>query len=92
MLRLPGSRRVSVPLTRMPGKMHSFYIESCYLRNELARGVMEIGGTRLDLSKVQSDVYVLSAGRFVFRGTPAELGEAKHVLDQHLGVSGVKLT
>ena len=31
-------------------------------------------------------VYVLSAGRFVFEGTPAQLEGAKEVLDQHLGV------
>jgi branched-chain amino acid transport system ATP-binding protein len=31
-------------------------------------------------------VYVVSAGRFVFEGTPAELERAKDVLDQHLGV------
>jgi branched-chain amino acid transport system ATP-binding protein len=36
------------------------------------------------------DVYVLSAGRFVFQGTPAELANATQVLDQHLGVSSVK--
>jgi branched-chain amino acid transport system ATP-binding protein len=31
-------------------------------------------------------LYVLSAGRFVFQGTPAELAQAKDILDQHLGV------
>ncbi len=31
-------------------------------------------------------VYVVSAGRFVFDGTPAELERAQDVLDQHLGV------
>jgi branched-chain amino acid transport system ATP-binding protein len=37
---------------------------------------------------VADDVYVLSSGRLVFQGTPAELSNAKDVLDQHLGVSG----
>lgn len=36
------------------------------------------------------DVYVLSAGRFVFQGTPAALANDIRVLDQHLGVSSVK--
>jgi branched-chain amino acid transport system ATP-binding protein len=36
------------------------------------------------------DVYVLSAGRFVFQGTAAALAKETHVLDQHLGVSSVK--
>jgi branched-chain amino acid transport system ATP-binding protein len=33
-------------------------------------------------------VYVVSAGRFVFEGTPAQLEGAKDILDQHLGVGG----
>jgi branched-chain amino acid transport system ATP-binding protein len=36
------------------------------------------------------DVYVLSAGQFVFQGTPAALTTETQVLDQHLGVSSVK--
>lgn len=32
-------------------------------------------------------IYVVSAGRFVFEGTPAELERASEVLDQHLGVA-----
>jgi branched-chain amino acid transport system ATP-binding protein len=36
------------------------------------------------------DVYVLSAGRFVFQGTAAALAKETRVLDQHLGVSSVK--
>jgi branched-chain amino acid transport system ATP-binding protein len=32
-------------------------------------------------------LYVVSAGRFVFGGTPAELENAPQILDQHLGVS-----
>jgi len=36
------------------------------------------------------DVYVLSAGEFVFRGTVDALANEPQVLDQHLGVSSVK--
>ena len=36
------------------------------------------------------DVYVLSAGRFVFQGTAAALAGEVGVLNQHLGVSSVK--
>ena len=39
---------------------------------------------------VADDVYVLSAGRFVFQGTAAALANETQVLDQHLGVSSVK--
>jgi branched-chain amino acid transport system ATP-binding protein len=40
---------------------------------------------------VADKVYVLSAGRFVFQGTAAALAKDTQILDQHLGVSGVKL-
>jgi len=47
--------------TRMPAKMHSRYLRSCFLRNEFARGEFEIDGHRLDPGKVDIDTYVLSA-------------------------------
>ncbi len=40
---------------------------------------------------VADEVYVLSAGRFVFRGSAGELSNAPQILDQHLGVSAAKL-
>jgi branched-chain amino acid transport system ATP-binding protein len=40
---------------------------------------------------VADEVYVLSAGRFVFRGDPATLRNETQVLDQHLGVSSAKM-
>ena len=47
--------------TRMPAANHSFYMRNCYLDNNLARGVMEIEGTRLDLGAVRSPTYHLAA-------------------------------
>ena len=47
--------------TRMPATMHAFYLRSLYLRNELARGVMELKGQRLSLADVKNDVYVVGA-------------------------------
>jgi branched-chain amino acid transport system ATP-binding protein len=40
---------------------------------------------------VADEVYVLSAGQFVFQGAPADLANATQVLDQHLGVSGADM-
>jgi polyhydroxyalkanoate synthase subunit PhaC len=47
--------------TRLPAAMHSFYLRSLYLRNELARGEMEVTGQRLSLSDVTNDTYVVGA-------------------------------
>jgi polyhydroxyalkanoate synthase len=47
--------------TRMPAKMHSRYLRSCYLNNEFARGEFEVDGQKLDPGKVDIDTYVLSA-------------------------------
>jgi poly[(R)-3-hydroxyalkanoate] polymerase subunit PhaC len=47
--------------TRMPAEMHSFYLRSCYLGNELAGGTMELDGTRLDLTTVTGDIYIVGA-------------------------------
>ncbi|MGE0027262.1 MAG: PHA/PHB synthase family protein [Thermoleophilia bacterium] len=47
--------------TRMPANMHSFYLRSCYLGNELSGGTMELAGTRLDLGSVRGDHYVVGA-------------------------------
>jgi len=47
--------------TRMPAKMHSQYLRSCYLNNEFSKGELEIEGRRLDPGKVDIDTYVLAA-------------------------------
>jgi branched-chain amino acid transport system ATP-binding protein len=40
---------------------------------------------------VADKVYVLSSGRFVFEGAPAELEKEHQVLNQHLGISVSKI-
>ena len=47
--------------TRMPAAMHSFYLRSLYMRNELAGGELELAGQRLSLSDVKNDTYVVGA-------------------------------
>ncbi len=47
--------------TRMPAAMHSFYLRSLYMRNELARGEMELAGQQLSLADVKNDTYVVGA-------------------------------
>jgi polyhydroxyalkanoate synthase subunit PhaC len=47
--------------TRMPAAMHSFYLRSLYMRNELARGELELASQRLSLASVKNDTYVVGA-------------------------------
>ncbi len=47
--------------TRMPAAMHSFYLRSLYIRNELARGELELAGQQLSLGDIRSDSYVVGA-------------------------------
>ncbi len=47
--------------TRIPAATHSAYLRSFYLENRLATGRMTIGGRRLSLDDIESDVYVLAA-------------------------------
>ena len=47
--------------TRMPAAMHSFYLRSLYIRNELARGELELAGQRLSLGDIKNDTYVVGA-------------------------------
>ena len=73
--------------TRMPAEMHTFYLRSCYVENELARGVMELAGQRLDLAKVDQDLYFLSAEqdhiapwRSSYAGARLPAGDVRFVL------------
>ena len=47
--------------TRLPAAMHSFYLRSLYMRNELARGELTLAGQRLALPDILSDTYVVAA-------------------------------
>ena len=47
--------------TRMPAKMHGFYLRSLYVKNQLAQGELELAGRQLQLNDVTSDAYVVGA-------------------------------
>jgi polyhydroxyalkanoate synthase len=49
--------------TRLPAAMHSWYLRSCYMENQLANGTMVLGGQRLDLGAVTQDTYIVAAER-----------------------------
>jgi polyhydroxyalkanoate synthase subunit PhaC len=47
--------------TRMPAKMHTFYLRECYVKNALANDEVELAGERLFVSKIPNPVYCVSA-------------------------------
>jgi polyhydroxyalkanoate synthase len=48
--------------TRMPAAMHSFYLRNMYMKNLLAQpGALALAGTRIDLSRVTTPAYFVSA-------------------------------
>ena len=61
--------------TRMPKTLHLFYLRRFYGDNALAKGELELGGIKLDLSKVKTPVYVqtskedhIAPARSVYKG------------------------
>jgi polyhydroxyalkanoate synthase len=82
--------------TRMPAAMHSFYLRSLYMRNELARGDMELAGQRLSLSSVKNDTYVVGAindhivpWHGSFKTTGLLGGEVRYVLSSGGHIAGI---
>ncbi len=82
--------------TRMPAANHSFYLRNCYLENNLARGLMEIAGERLDLGRVTAPIYNLATREdhiapalSVFEGSKAFGGPVRFVLSGSGHVAGV---
>jgi polyhydroxyalkanoate synthase len=49
--------------TRLPAAMHSQFLRRCYLENALARGELSVDGTRIDLGRVETPLYVLGCER-----------------------------
>jgi len=82
--------------TRMPAVMHSFYLRSCYLKNQLARGVMEIAGETLNMKSVDQDLYFLAAEqdhiapwRSSYKGALIPTGNVRFVLSNSGHIAGI---
>jgi len=82
--------------TRMPAAMHSFYLRCLYLRNELARGEMELAGQHLSLSEVKNDCYVVGAvndhivpWHASYQATRLLGGDVRYVLSSGGHVAGI---
>jgi polyhydroxyalkanoate synthase len=82
--------------TRMPAANHLFYLRECYQNNTLAKGEMELAGTRLDVGKVRVPVYSLAtredhiapAGS-VFLGARLFAGPVRYVVAGSGHIAGV---
>ncbi len=82
--------------TRMTPANHSFYLREFYLRNRLARGEMELGGRRLDLSQVTVPIYSIATREdhiapapSVFTGSKLFSGPVRFVLAASGHIAGV---
>jgi polyhydroxyalkanoate synthase len=82
--------------TRMPEKLHLSYLRNCYRDNALAKGEMELGGVKLDLSKVKVPVYLQSAredhiapARSVYKAVNLFGGPARFILAGSGHIAGV---
>ncbi len=83
--------------TRMPARMHSFYLRHMYQENALARpGAISIGGVPIDLAQVKVPAYFLSTRedhiapwRSTYSGMKLLGGEKRFVLAASGHIAGV---
>ncbi len=82
--------------TRMPAANHNYYLREFYHENKLAKGLLSIGGIRLDLKKVTIPIYELAAredhiapAKSVFIGSRLFGGPVEYVLSGSGHIAGV---
>ncbi len=83
--------------TRMPARMHSFYLRNMYMRNLLGvPGGIELGGVPIDLSKVEVPAYFISTAedhiapwKTTYRGATYLGGPVRFVLGGSGHIAGI---
>ncbi|MBS7811933.1 PHA/PHB synthase family protein [Roseococcus pinisoli] len=83
--------------TRMPAKMHSFYLRRMYQENDLVKpGSIELLDTKIDLRKVKVPTYMISTRedhiapwKSTYRGTQIFSGPVRFVLAASGHIAGV---
>jgi polyhydroxyalkanoate synthase len=82
--------------TRMPPANHMFYLREFYQFNKLAKGLMELGGVKLDLGRVTMPIYELATredhiapAQSVFIGSKLFGGPLRFVLSGSGHIAGV---
>ena len=82
--------------TNMPAAMHKFYLRNMYLENNLIQGKVELNGTKIDLSNIETPVYFVSTIQdhiakwtSTYSGAQAHSGPVKFVLAGSGHIAGV---
>ena len=83
--------------TRMPARMHSFYLRHMYLKNELGvPGAVELAGVPIDLSKVKLPAYFISTAedhiapwKTTYKGSKYLGGPVRFVLGGSGHIAGI---
>jgi polyhydroxyalkanoate synthase subunit PhaC len=83
--------------TRMPARMHEFYLREMYLENKLVRpDALKIAGEPIDLARVHQDLYVVASEddhitpwRQVFRINGHVTGHKRFVLSSSGHILGI---
>jgi len=83
--------------TRMPAKMHSFYLRNMYMKNKLREpGGVSLAGTPIDLSKIAVPAYFVSAiedhiapWKTTYAGTQILGGKSRFVLSGSGHIAGM---
>jgi polyhydroxyalkanoate synthase len=83
--------------TRMPARMHSFYLRRMYQQNDLVKpGGIELDGVPLDLRKIRLPTYILSTRedhiapwKSTYRATQLYAGKIRFVLAASGHIAGV---
>ncbi len=83
--------------TRMPARMHSFYLRRMYQQNDLVKpGTIELDGVALDLRKIKLPTYILSTRedhiapwKSTYRATQVYAGRIRFVLAASGHIAGV---
>jgi polyhydroxyalkanoate synthase len=82
--------------TRLPAKMHSYYLRKCYVENALARDKLVLGNKLLRVSRITQDTYVVGAEadhivpwHSSYKSTQILAGKVRYVLSSSGHIAGM---
>ena len=83
-------------VTRMPAKMHLFYLREMYLHNSLAKGELTLSEEKIDLTQIDTPTYMLATEedhiapwKATYAATQFYQGETRFVLSGSGHIAGV---